>query len=145
MTQGKKSEVMVQHQPIEQVIPQFLPILQRVKNNGNNERQTTATARDESREVPPPADEPGVGETHEFEGSFPESHGSADPGMDIDLVEENTNVDLKRMMATLRRDEKLEIEETNKEIMAVLNTLGADTAKYRRERSKSIRALVSEI
>jgi hypothetical protein len=29
--------------------------------------------------------------------------------------------------------------------MAVLNSLGADTAKYRRERSRSIRAVVSEI
>ena len=29
--------------------------------------------------------------------------------------------------------------------MAVLSSLGADTAKYRRERSKSIRAVVSEI
>ena len=65
--------------------------------------------------------------------------------MDIDLVEENTDVDLKHIMATLRRDEKLDIEETNREIMAVLNSLGADTAEYRRERSKSIRAAVSEI
>ena len=65
--------------------------------------------------------------------------------MDIDLVEENTDVDLKRMMATLRRDEKIEIEETNREIMAVLSSLGADAAKYRRERSKSIRAVVSEM
>ena len=48
-------------------------------------------------------------------------------------------------MATLRRDEKLEIEETNRDIMALLKSLGADTAKYRRQRSKSIRALVSEI
>ena len=70
---------------------------------------------------------------------------SAEPGMDIGLVEENDDVDIKRMMATLRRDEKIEIEETNREIMAVLNSLGADTAKYRRERSKSIRAVVSEI
>ena len=65
--------------------------------------------------------------------------------MDIDLVEENTDVDLKHMMATLRRDEKMEFEQTNREIMAVLNSLAADTAKYRRERSKSIRAMVSEI
>ena len=54
----------------------------------------------------------------------------------IDLVEEKTDVDLKQLMATPRRDEKLEIEETNREIVAVLNSLGADTAKYRRERSK---------
>ena len=76
---------MVQHQPTEQVIPQLLPIPQRLQND---ERQQAATARDESREVPPPADEPGVGEIHEFEGSFPEARGSAEPGMDIDLVEE---------------------------------------------------------
>ncbi len=65
--------------------------------------------------------------------------------MDIDLVEEYDDLELKRMMATMRRDEKAEIEETNREIMAVLNSLGADTAKYRRERSKSIRAVVFEI
>ena len=65
--------------------------------------------------------------------------------MDIDLVEENTDVDLKRMMAAPRRDEKIEIEETNREIMAVLNSLGADTTKYRRERPTSIRAVLSEI
>ena len=82
---------------------------------------------------PTPADEPGVGETHDFEGSVPEARGSAEPGMDIDLAEENTDVDLKRMTATLR------------EIMAVLNRPGADTLKYRRERSESIRAVVSGI
>ena len=42
-------------------------------------------------------------------------------------------MDLKQLMAVLRRDEKLEIKETNREIMAVLNSLGFDTAKYRRE------------
>ena len=40
-----------------------------------------------------PADGPGVGETHEFEGSFPEARGSVEPGMDVDLVEENIDVD----------------------------------------------------
>ena len=50
--------------------------------------------------------------------------------MDIDLVEESTDVDLTHMMATFRRDEQIEIEQTNKEIMAVLNSLGAETAKY---------------
>ena len=93
---------------------------------------------------PLPADEPGVGETHELEITH-DARESAEPGMDIDLVEKNTDVDLKHLMAALRRDEKLEIEETNREIMAVLNSLGADSAKYRRERSKPIRAVVSEI
>ena len=65
--------------------------------------------------------------------------------MDIDLIEKNTDVDLKQLMATLRRDEKLEIEETNQEIMTVLSSLGADASKYRCERSKAIRAVVSEM
>ena len=94
------------------------------------------SVRDESREVARPADELGVGETHELETAH-EARESARPGMDIDLVEENTDVDLKQPMATLMRDEKLEIEETNRETMALLNRLGSDTAKYRSERSKS--------
>ena len=48
-------------------------------------------------------------------------------------------------MAVFRRDERIEIEETNREIIAVLNSLGADTAKHRRERKRSMRAVVSEI
>ena len=116
MPQGKKSEVMVQHQPTEQAIPKFLPIPQRAQSS-----EAQPSVRDESGEVPSPADELGVGGTHGFEGSFSEAHESAEPGMDIDPVEANTDVDLKQQMATLRRDEKLEIEETNREIMAVLN------------------------
>ena len=65
--------------------------------------------------------------------------------MDIDLVEENTDVDLQELMAVPRRDEKLEIEETSRRIMAVLSSLGANAARYRRERTKLIRAVVSEI
>ena len=65
--------------------------------------------------------------------------------MDSGLVEEHTDTDPKEFMALLRRDEKLEIEETIWEIMAVINSLGADTANDRRERMKSIRAIVFEI
>ena len=48
-------------------------------------------------------------------------------------------------MAVLRRDERLEIEETNRETMSMLSSLSADTTKYRCERKRSIRAVVSEI
>ena len=98
--QGEKLEV-VQHQPTEQVIPQFLPILQ--SRSASNEAQPSVRLDPserfhESRKVPPPIEEPGV------------------------------DTDLKELMA---RDERLEIEETNREVMAVLHSLGADTAKYR--------------
>ena len=47
MPQGQKSEVVVQHQPTEQVIPQLLPIPQRAQSN-----EAQPSGRDESREVP---------------------------------------------------------------------------------------------
>ena len=62
MPQGEKPDVTVQHQS-EQVIPQFLPIPQSTD-------RLTDVVRDVSREVPPPADEPGGGETHEFKESY---------------------------------------------------------------------------
>ena len=120
MSQGEKSQVVVQHQPTEQVIPQVLPIPQ-----GTQRNEAQPSVREESKEVPSPADEPGVGDAYGFQGSFPEARGPAQPGMEIDLVEKNTDVDFKLMMATLRRDEKIDIEETNREIMAALNSLGA--------------------
>ena len=134
MPQGEKLEV-VQHQPTEQVIPQFLPIPQSILASTEAQpsvRLDPNERRGESGEVPFPIDEPGGGETHGFEGSIPEARVSVEPGMDIDIVEENVDTGLKELMAVLRRDERLEIEEANREIMAVLNSLGADTAKYRR-------------
>ena len=110
MAQGEKLEV-VQHQPAEQVNPQFLLIPQ--SSLASNEAQPfvrldPSERFDESREVHPPTDEPGVGETHGFEGSIPEARGSIEPGMDIDVVEENVDTDLKELMAVLRRHERLE-------------------------------------
>ena len=43
---------------------------------------------DESREVPPSADEPGGGKTHDVEGFMPESHRPAGLGKDVDVIEE---------------------------------------------------------
>ena len=57
-----------------------------------------------SREVTPPAEESGVGGTQELASIHGASEG-AEPEMDIDLVEENTDVDLKQLMAFLCRDE----------------------------------------
>ena len=49
---------------------------------------------DESREVPPPADEPGLGKTHDAEGLATEHYELAQPepmmdgGLDIDMIDE---------------------------------------------------------
>ena len=79
----------MQHQPTEQVIPTSLPIPQSAQSNEAQPR-----VRDESREVPPPVDELSVGETHELE-TIHEVRESAGPGMDVDMVKENTDVDFK--------------------------------------------------
>ena len=87
---------------------------------------SSSTAEYVSREVAPPTDEPDSSETHGLEESFPEARGGIEPGMDIDIIEEHVDTDLKELMAVLRRDERLEIEETNREIMSVFRSLGAD-------------------
>ena len=71
MPQGEKLE-MVQHQPTVQVVPQCLPIPQ--SSSLSNEAQPSVQF-DESREVPPPIDEQGLGETHGLKESFPEDRG----------------------------------------------------------------------
>ena len=53
--------------------------------------------------------------------------------------------DLKELMAVLQRDEKVEVREANDEILSIIKTLGGDQNKYRRERQRAVRAIVSEV
>ena len=55
------------------------------------------------------------------------------PGMEVDIVEE-ADGDLKAIMAVMRRNEKVEIQEANAEMMAVIRSLGGDHHRYGRER-----------
>ena len=64
-------------------------------------------------------------------------------GMDIDIVEPET--DLKELMSVLTRDAKKQIKETNNEILSVIRALGGDGNRYKRERQKSIKAVISEV
>ena len=59
--------------------------------------------------------------------------------MHVDLVE------LQSLMAVLRREEKEAVEESEREIMAVFKSLGGNGPKYKRERQRALRAVVSEI
>ena len=63
--------------------------------------------------------------------------------MDIDFV--NTDEELRELMAVLTRDARKEIVEHDNEIMAVVRALGGDSQRYRRERSKAVKAIVAEI
>ena len=99
----------------------------------------------ESREVPPPADEPGGGETHEFEGFIPENHEPAGLGMDVDAIDYKPETDLKELFSVMTRDARTEIGEDEREIIAVIRYLGGDGHRYRRERQRAMNRVVSEI
>ena len=68
-----------------------------------------------------------------------------DGGMDIDMIDEKPETDLKELLAVMHRDEKDAICEANAEILAIVKSLGGNQAGYRRERRKAIKAVVSEI
>ena len=56
--------------------------------------------------------------------------------MDIDMIDEKPETDLKQLLAVLHRDEM------NAEILAIVKSLGGNQAGYRRERRKAIKAKV---
>ena len=109
----------------------------------------------ESREVPPPAEEPGVGETHRagpaggfefrvgpaggFDYNFDDNRSNNEqeaPGMEVDLVDDSGS-DLRELMSVLTRDEREEVREADAEIMSVVRALGGSDRKFRRERAPS--------
>ena len=65
--------------------------------------------------------------------------------MDVDVVDHKPESDFKELFALLRREEKNEIAEANREILEVVRSLGGDKGKYRRERQRALKAVVSEI
>ena len=104
--------------------------------------------------MPPPADEPGVGETREqgedlFISNAPPiarepmevTYGDS---MDVNVVDES-GTEFKDLLAVLQREEKVEVEEANRDILAIVKSLGGDRGKYKRERSKALKSVVSEI
>ena len=60
----------------------------------------------------------------------------------IDLNEPGERMEL---FDTMLRDEKREVVEANHEIMAIVKSLGGSQGRYRRERSRALKAIVSEI
>ena len=53
--------------------------------------------------------------------------------------------DLQELMAVLQRDEREEICEAHVEILSIIKALGGNQSKYRRERRRAVRAIVSEV
>ena len=68
-----------------------------------------------------------------------------EPQMDIGVIDEQPETDLKDSMSVLQRGERSEIAQHDREIVAVIKSLGGDGNRYRRERKRAIRHVVSEI
>ena len=134
---------MVQHHP-ELIVPQtleFLPL-----NAEETNHHTPISMDDESREVPPSPDEPGGGETREYGGeAFVAEPPAHEDSMDVNVVEDKPETELNNLMALLHRDEKVQVESANREILVVIRSLGGDCGKYKRERARALKAVVSEI
>ena len=104
-------------------------------------------------------DETGLAETY----GEPAHRGSVDmgvddgrpqelPGTEIDAVEvllvdvlPVDDCDLKDLMKAITRDAKDEMSTVNREIMCVVRALGGDQQKYKRKRSRAVKAIVFEI
>ena len=68
--------------------------------------------------------------------------------MEVDAITscvEPEECDLKELMRTMTRDAKSEMSKINGEILSVVRALGGDQQRYKRERSRAARAIVSEI
>ena len=67
------------------------------------------------------------------------------PGMDVDLIEQNPDMELKELKAVLTRDAWQQVKECEVEIMSVIKALGGNGVKYQRERRRAVKAVVSEV
>ena len=128
LPQGEIASEVVQNQPDDVVPPQFLPLRK------DQIAEPPTIERNESREVPPPAEEAGVAETHsagpavgfEFRlgpsGGFDyanDEDGRADnvqeaPGMEVDVIDHSGD-ELKDLMKVLDRNDREEVQAANAE------------------------------
>ena len=57
----------------------------------------------------------------------------------------NDDISMRHLMKLMNQAEADEARKLNQEILSLVRNLGGDSAKYRRERSRAVRAVVSEI
>ena len=70
-----------------------------------------------------------------------QAHADA-PDMDMDIIE--ADMPLELLLNLFDQATREEARQVNGEIMSLISSLGGNSAKYRRERERSIRAVVSE-
>ena len=67
------------------------------------------------------------------------------PGMDIDVVEKDEDVDFGELVRHWDLNTKRKTDEVNNEIMQSVGTSGGNAIQYPRERGRARRAVLSEI
>ena len=79
------------------------------------------------------------------QGDAPGSVAGDTPMMDIDVVEKDEDVDSDELVKHRDFTMKRQADEVNNEIMQIVGTFGGNVIKYRRERGRALRAVLSEI
>ena len=66
--------------------------------------------------------------------------------MDVDVVDKlEPDTEFKELLSVLQREERAQVAEANDDILAIVRSLGGDRGKYKRERAKALKAVVSEV
>ena len=90
--------------------------------------------------VPALADEAGGAETRSDGAEWQPCHDAvADPGMDIDVVDNQESV-LRELFNVITRDAVSEVREHDDAISSVIKAPGGHAGKYKRERRAAIQA-----
>ena len=67
-------------------------------------------------------------------------------GMYVDVVEKlEPDTEFKELLSVLQREERAQVAKANEDILAIVKSLGGDRGRYKRERARALRAVVSEI
>ena len=64
--------------------------------------------------------------------------------MEVDIITAD-DCDLKELLKTITRDAKDEMSTVNREMTTAIRALGGDQQRYKRDRSRAVKAIVSEI
>ena len=63
---------------------------------------------------------------------------------EVDQSQSNDDLSMRDLMSLMNQAEAEEAKELNRKILSLVRRLDGDSAKYRRERSRAVRAVVSE-
>ena len=122
--------------------PQFIPVSESVD-------VLPPSTEDDRRARPAEINEDmqgGLAESKLYSASGGDGYALVESDMDMDVnIVVGTGTDLKELFGILQRDETHEVMKNDHEIKAIIKSLGGDKGRYRRERMRALKAMVSEV